>query len=158
MDQLTPTTGVTATDRVLDELLCFDLYAASRAMTRRYRPLLETYGLTYPQYLVIVVLGGAGPSSIKQLARTLRLEHATLTPLLRRMEEADLVHRHRDPADGRSFLLDLTDHGREVHGHAGEVQCQITEDLGLAPDQARELQLSLRRVVDSMGLALGPED
>ena len=76
---------------MLDELFCFDLNAASRALTRRYRPLLKEYGLTYPQYLVLVVLGGAGPCvPIKEFAGTLRLDHATLTPMLQRMEEADL--------------------------------------------------------------------
>lgn len=142
------------TDDVLDELVCFDLYAASRAMTRRYRPLLEEHGLTYPQYLVVVMLGGAGPSSIKQLASTLRLDHATLTPLLRRMEDARLLRRDRDPADGRSYVLDLTERGREVHAAADAVQCRIVEDLGLSPDEVRELQTTLRRVTASMDRAV----
>ena len=135
MTRPTSTVEVPQTTRVLEELVCFDLYAASRAMTRRYRPLLEKHGLTYPQYLVVVVLGGAGASSIKQLAGALRLEHATLTPLLRRMEDAELVRRQRDPEDGRSYLLDLTERGRDVYAAADDVQCQITDDLGLS--QAR---------------------
>lgn len=135
---------------VLDELVCFDLYAASRAMTQRYRPLLESSGLTYPQYLVVVLLGGTGPSSIKSLAGTLRLDHATLTPLLRRMEDAGLVTRRRDPDDGRSSLVELTDRGREAHAGADAVQCRIAEDLGLAPDDVRALQLLLRGITASM--------
>ena len=146
--------AVTTPADVLDELVCFDLYAASRAMTRRYRPLLEAHDLTYPQYLVVVVLGSNGAASIKQLAGTLRLDHATLTPLLRRLEEAGLVRRERDPADGRSSLLELTPRGREVHAAADEVQCRIVEDLGLDPDRVRELQLTLRGITASMDRAL----
>lgn len=146
--------AVTTPADVLDELVCFDLYAASRAMTRRYRPLLEAHDLTYPQYLVVVVLGSTGAASIKQLAGTLRLDHATLTPLLRRLEEAGLVRRERDPADGRSSLLELTSRGREVHAAADEVQCRIVEDLGLDPDRVRELQLTLRGITASMDRAL----
>ena len=147
-------TADSTTVRVLEELLCFDLYAASRAMTRRYRPLLERHGLTYPQYLVVVVLGGTGPRSIKDLATTLRLDHATLTPLLRRLEESGLVSRRRDPEDGRSFLLELTDRGREVHAATDDVQCRINDDLTLSTERVRELQAALRAVADAMEHAL----
>lgn len=142
----------------LDELLCFDLYAASRAMTRRYRPLLEELGLTYPQYLVVVVLGATAPSSIKQLAETVQLDHATLTPLLRRMESAGLLMRERDPADGRSFRLRLTDQGRHVHAATEDVQCTIREELGLTPDQIHRLQLVLRGVAISIERTPAPAD
>lgn len=151
MSEQAPTAGV------LDELVCFDLYAASRAMTQRYRPLLEEHGITYPQYLVVVVLGGAGPRSIKQLAGTLRLDHATLTPLLRRMEESGLLRRERDPADARSSVLDLTGRGREVLRAAEAVQCRLVEDLALAPEQVRDLQLTLRAVTASMDRALAAD-
>ncbi|RYB94265.1 MarR family transcriptional regulator [Nocardioides oleivorans] len=142
---------------VLDELVCFDLYAASRAMTQRYRPLLEAHGLTYPQYLVVVLLGGTGPSSIKSLAGTLRLDHATLTPLLRRMEDAGLVGRRRDPDDGRSSLIELTDLGREAWAGAEAVQCRIVEDLDMSPDDVRALQVTLRAITASMDRAVASE-
>lgn len=141
---------------VLDELLCFDLYAASRALTRRYRPLLEEYGLTYPQYLVLVVLGGDGPSSFKELAGTLRLDHATLTPMLRRMEGAGLVSRERDPDDARVVRLALTEHGARVCVASKRIQYRISTDLGLVPEEARRLQLLLRDVATSVERALDP--
>ena len=141
---------------VLDELLCFDLYAASRALTRRYRPLLEEYGLTYPQYLVLVVLGGDGPSSFKELAGTLRLDHATLTPMLRRMEEAGLVSRERGLDDARVVRLALTERGARVCVASKRIQCRISKDLGLAPEEARRLQLLLRDVATSVERALDP--
>lgn len=134
----------------LDDLVCFDLYVASRALTRRYRPLLERHDLTYPQYLVVVYLGASGPSSIKDVAGALRLDHATVTPLLKRMEARRLVDRSRAPDDGRSFLLDLTDTGREVLADADQIQCTITADLDLDAAEVRDLQATLRRIEASM--------
>lgn len=142
----------------LDELLCFDLYAASRAMTRRYRPLLSELGLTYPQYLVVVALGATGPASIKQLAGTLRLDHATLTPLLQRMESAGLLTRERDPADRRSVLLGLTEQGQDAYVATEDVQCTISEDFGLTAEQQRDLQVTLRNVTASIERALAAPD
>jgi DNA-binding MarR family transcriptional regulator len=143
---------------VLDELVCFDLYVASRAMTRRYRPLLDRHGITYPQYLVVLQLGGRGASTIKDVAEALRLDHATLTPLIRRMETHGLVERRTDPADRRSVLLSLSAQGRRVHAEADAVQCTISDDLGLSPDEARELQGVLRRIEVSMDAALAADE
>lgn len=138
----------------LDDLVCFDLYVASRAVTRRYRPMLDRHDLTYPQYLVIVHLGADGPCSVKDVAGALRLDHATVTPLLQRMESRGLLDRTRDPADRRSSLLDLTDAGREILADAEQIQCVITADLGLAPDEINVLQNALRRIEASMNDAL----
>ncbi|WP_192796560.1 MarR family winged helix-turn-helix transcriptional regulator [Serinicoccus kebangsaanensis] len=134
----------------LEELLCFDLYAASRAMTRRYRPLLERHGLTYPQYLVVVVLGGRGPLSIKELASLLHLDHGTLTPILRRLEGSDVIRRGPAPGDGRSWVLELTAAGQAIFEDSDRVQCRLLEVLGLSADEVRELQLQLRRVASSL--------
>lgn len=138
----------------LDDLVCFDLYVASRAVTRRYRPMLDRHDLTYPQYLVIVHLGTDGPSSVKDVAGALRLDHATVTPLLQRMESRGLLDRTRDPADRRSSLLDLTDAGREILADSEQIKCVITADLGLDPDEVAALQSSLRRIEASMNDAL----
>jgi DNA-binding MarR family transcriptional regulator len=139
---------------VLDELVCFDLYVASRAMTRRYRPVLERHGITYPQYLVVLFLGSQGPSTIKDVAGALRLDHATLTPMLRRMEEQGLVAREVDARDRRSVRLTLTSGGQQVHAGADEVQCTIRDDLGLTVDELQQLQATLRRVETAMGDAV----
>ena len=137
-------------DHALAELVCFDLYVASRAMTRRYRPVLEEHGITYPQYLVVLYLGSAGPSTIKDVAGSLRLDHATLTPLLRRMEARQLLVRESDAADRRSVRLTLTDAGRAIHAASDEVQCTIRDDLEMSVDEVRELQAVLRRVEQAM--------
>lgn len=138
----------------LDDLVCFDLYVASRAVTRRYRPMLDRHDLTYPQYLAIVHLGAEGASSVKDVAGAMRLDHATVTPLLQRMEARGLLDRTRDPADGRSSLVDLTDAGREILADAENIKCTVTADLGLTPDEIRVLQGSLRRIEASMNEAL----
>lgn len=130
----------------LDGLLCFDLYAASRAVTAAYRPVLERHGLTYPQYLVLNVLWSQGSCSIRHLAERLRLDHATLTPLLRRMEAGDLVERSRSTADERVVLVRPTARGRALGAHADDIQCRIGEAMGLTPDEVTGLQHLLRTV------------
>lgn len=104
------------------------------------------------------MLGGAGPSSIKQLAGTLRLDHATLTPMLRRMEEAGLLTRDRDPDDARVVRLALTEHAARIHAAFEQIQCRISEGLGLTPEEVRHLQLMLRDVATSVERALAPAD
>lgn len=149
MDRSTP-------DRVgdaLDALVCFDLYVASRAMTRRYRPVLEEHGITYPQYFVVLYLGSSGPSSIKDVAQSLRLDHATLTPLIRRMEARGLLGRETDAGDKRSVRLALTPLGREIHAASDAVQCTMRDDLGMSADEIHDLQLVLRRIEESMSRA-----
>ncbi|GAA5317894.1 MAG: MarR family transcriptional regulator [Candidatus Pelagadaptatus aseana] len=100
----------------LDEQLCFRLYATSRAMTKAYQPMLQALGITYPQYLVLMVLwewwdDEEKDVSVKRLGERLYLDSGTLTPLLKRMEAADLVRRQRDDVDERKVLLYLTEAG-----------------------------------------------
>ena len=82
---------------LLDDQLCFALYAASRAVTQRYRPLLERVGITYPQYLVMLVLWEQGTTTVKGLADALQLDYGTLSPLLKRLAAAGYVERRRVP-------------------------------------------------------------
>lgn len=147
-DTSTSTTGPAGRDALggLEDLLCFDLYAASRAVTAAYRPMLGDLGLTYPQYLVVVLLAEHGRVTIGDVARTLRLDHATLTPLLRRLEAAHLLTRSRDPHDARSVVLELTDRGRRVAAEREDIQCRVGELLGLDGGEVAQLQGLLRRV------------
>ena len=103
----------------LDDQLCFALYTASRLVTRAYRPLLLELGLTYPQYLTMLVLWegrdlGEGAPSVKELGARLHLDSGTLTPLLKRMEAVDLVVRARDTQDERTVRVSLTDRGSSL--------------------------------------------
>lgn len=103
----------------LDRQLCFSLYACSRAMTKAYQPMLSELGITYPQYLVLLVLweyldAKRSQASVKELGERLRLDSGTLTPLLKRMEAAQLLCRSRDSIDERRVLVELTVEGVEL--------------------------------------------
>lgn len=123
----------------LDEKLCLALYGASRAMTARYRDLLAPLGLTYPQYLVMVLLWENGPSTVGRIGGRLRLESSTLSPLLKRLEIIGLVHRSRDPLDERSVVVTLTRQGRALERHAIGVASQMCAASGLSLEQQSAL-------------------
>jgi DNA-binding MarR family transcriptional regulator len=137
-------------DPLLADLLCFDLYAASRAMTAVYRPLLEAHGLTYPQYLVLVVLWRGGPAPIRDIGAALHLDHGTLTPLLRRMEERDLVTRSRGAADARSVTVTLAPGGEALRPFLEDVQCAVRDAVGLSAEEAESLQQTLRALTGTL--------
>ena len=105
----------------LDQQLCFALYAASLAMTRTYKPLLAPLGLTYPQYLVMLVLWEGDGISVSALGERLTLDSGTLTPLLKRLELLGLLQRRRDAADERRVLLQLSPAGRQLKAQAQAV-------------------------------------
>lgn len=120
---------------LLDNQLCFALYSASLAMTRLYKPLLEELGLTYPQYLVMLVLWEGDGLMVSELGQRLSLDSGTLTPLLKRLEATGLISRLRDVADERRVHLHLTAAGRKLKAKAARVpgcvlaasQCPVSE-------------------------------
>lgn len=118
----------------LDEQLCFALYSASRAVTRAYAPLLEPLGLTYPQYLVLLVLWEGDGISVTEIGDRLALDSGTLTPLLKRLEQQGLVERRRADEDERVVRIHLTPTGRALRGKARKVPadlaCRMGYDLG----------------------------
>lgn len=107
--------------QLLDDQLCFALYAASRAVTARYRPLLDALGLTYPQYLVMLVLWEQDSISVRDLGNALQLESSTLSPLLKRLEAGGLLRRERRAEDERSVALRLTEAGAQLREKARTV-------------------------------------
>jgi DNA-binding MarR family transcriptional regulator len=109
----------------LDQQLCFALYSASRALTRAYAPLLEPLGLTYPQYLVLLVLWEEDGVSVKQLGERLALDSATLTPLLKRLAERGIVERRRDENDERVVRIHLTPGGKALRGKARRIPADL---------------------------------
>ena len=127
----------------LDRQLCFALYSASLAMTKAYKPLLEPLGLTYPQYLAMLVLWETDGVSVSQLGERLRLDSGTLTPLLKRLEAQALVQRLRDASDERRVLLRLTAAGRALKARARTVPqaiaCAIACDLQQLADLTTRL-------------------
>jgi len=114
----------------IDELLCFSVYSVNHAISRLYRPLLTPLGLTYPQYLVLVALWDRDKRRVNDLGAELQLDTNTLTPLLKRMEAADLLTRKRNPEDERSLIVALTDEGRALQDRAGEVTSCVLEAMG----------------------------
>lgn len=123
----------------LDHQLCFALYAASLAMTKRYKPLLEPLNLTYPQYLVMLVLWAEDGSTVSQLGDRLTLDSGTLTPLLKRLESQGLVQRLRDAADERRVRLQLTAAGRALKRRAAAVPREIARASGCGLDELASL-------------------
>ena len=134
----------------LDQHLCFSLYSATRAVSQAYGPLLGRLGLTYPQYLVLLALREAGPSSVSTLGDTLHLDSGTLTPLLKRLEGKSLVSRRRDPADERRLLVHLTVAGRRVQERACAVPPELFREVGLTAAQARKLKDQIDSLVHAL--------
>ena len=130
----------------LDDLLCFALYAASRAVTSRYRPLLDELGLTYPQYLVMLVLWERGTLPVKDIGAALQLDYGTLTPLIKRLESAGLVRRERSPQDERTVRVFLTEQGLDLRERALRIPGVIGDAMGLDPEEFENAKLLLRRL------------
>jgi DNA-binding MarR family transcriptional regulator len=121
---------------ILDQHLCFALYRASRAMIRGYAPLLEPLGLTYAQYLVLVVLSETDAVSVRQLGERLSLDSATLTPLLKRLETQGAIARQRDAKDERVVRVSLTKQGRALRAKCREFPVRAACGLGDLSDPA----------------------
>jgi DNA-binding MarR family transcriptional regulator len=134
----------------LAEQVCFDLYVASRAVTNAYRPVLRSLGLTYPQFLVLIVLWDEGTRTVRELADALRLDHGTLTPLLRRMEASGFVTRRRAEADERFVEIALTPSGDALRAHATAIHCDMVDALGLDATRMQALQETLRELTASV--------
>jgi DNA-binding MarR family transcriptional regulator len=141
----------------LDAQLCFPLYAASHLLTRLYRPLLEELGLTYPQYLVMLVLWEEAPASVGELSAKLYLDSGTLTPLLKRLEAAGLVRRQRAVEDERRVEVSLTRDGQALKKRALEVPRAMACRIGLGNERFIGLRAELRALMELLGEANGSE-
>jgi DNA-binding MarR family transcriptional regulator len=128
----------------LDRQLCFALYGAANRVTRLYRPLLDALGLTYPQYLAMLVLWEASPRTVGALGEALDLESSTLTPLLKRLEAQGLVARARDPEDERRVIVTLTDAGAALRDKARAVPEQLFCKLNMPLDELADLRERLK--------------
>ncbi len=134
----------------LDQQLCFALYAATHAITRSYRTMLGEIGLTYPQYLVLLVLMQHGACTVQGVANALRLNASTLTPLLKRLAEAGLVRRQRDAGDERVVSVSLTRKGAELRQVLAQIQQQVVCRTGLDEGEFAALRSSLHALVDRL--------
>ncbi|MFE6866364.1 MarR family winged helix-turn-helix transcriptional regulator [Kitasatospora sp. NPDC057692] len=134
----------------LDRQICFSLNAASRAFGGVYRVLLKDLGLTYPQYLVMLVLWEHGELPVKRIGGHLRLDSGTLSPLLKRLEAAGLVRRERSAEDERSVTVALTEEGSALRERAGRVPRRLLAATGLPVEELT----ALRALLDQLTLAL----
>jgi DNA-binding MarR family transcriptional regulator len=131
----------------LDRQVCFALAAASRSVIALYRPVLEPMGLTHPQYLVMLSLWEKSPRRVRDIADQLRLDSATLSPLLKRLEAAKLIERRRDPADERALSLTLTEAGAALRSQAEAVPAEIVRRLGISVDELESMRDQLTRLL-----------
>ncbi|WP_207479316.1 MarR family winged helix-turn-helix transcriptional regulator [Arenibaculum pallidiluteum] len=134
----------------LDRQLCFAVYSAGLAFSRRYKPILNALGLTYPQYLVMLVLWEEDGGSVKDIGERLSLDSATLTPLLKRLEEGGLVTRERDPADERRVRIRLTEAGRALRARAEPVPAMMGCAIGLQSEALERLRADLEHLRRSL--------
>ncbi|RAO75400.1 MarR family winged helix-turn-helix transcriptional regulator [Dyella jiangningensis] len=138
---------------LLDQQLCFALYAASRSVTGLYRPLLEPLGLTYPQYLVMLVLWEQDGLTVRELGQRLQLDSGTLTPLLKRLQAAGLVDRQRRTEDEREVDIRLTDAGLALRDQASDVPKCMAQRLQLSLEQMQTLRDELKRMTRQLQLS-----
>jgi len=135
----------------VNKQLSFALYGAANRLVRMHKPFLEPLGLTFPQYLVVLELLGGSPRSVGELGAKLGMDTGTITPLLKRLEQADLITRRRDAQDERRVLVELTFRGEALRGGVWAVPDQIKTACQITEERANEL----REALDGVGRSGG---
>jgi len=135
---------------LLDNQLCYALYAAAHRMTKSYRPLLERLGLTYPQYLVLLVLWEQDGVTVSEIGRRLRLDSGTLTPVLKRLESAGFLVRTRRQSDEREVEIALTPQGAALRAEAVTVRESVMCQLELSEPEIRALRKDLGTLIERL--------
>jgi len=131
---------------LLDKHLCFSIYACSRAILRLYRPYLDELNLTYPQYLVLVVLWEHEESTVKHLGELLDLDSGTLTPMLKRMESAGLLNRTRVKEDERVVLIRITDKGKALQEKALCIPESLVQSAKMTDEELMALNSTIKKL------------
>jgi MarR family transcriptional regulator, organic hydroperoxide resistance regulator len=134
----------------LDNQLCFALYSATHALTRAYRNALESTGITYTQYLVLLALWENNHLTVKSVADRLDLDSASLTPILKRLEVSGLILRKRSKSDERVVEITLTDKGQALQDEVANIQKRVACQTGLPSDEFEVLKSSLHKLVETM--------
>ena len=139
----------------LDSMLCFAIYATGHAFTRFYKPRLDALGLTYPQYLVLIVLWEGDDITVNTLGSRLFLDSGTITPLLKRLEARGLVKRRRDEDDERQVRILLTPEGRALREKAMSIPLSVATGTGLTRETADRLRAELLNLRDRLDASAG---
>jgi MarR family transcriptional regulator, organic hydroperoxide resistance regulator len=143
--------SIPAPSVALDDQLCFALYSASRAVTARYRPMLDQLGLTYPQFLVLMTLWERDDQNVREISDRLDLDSGTMSPMLKRLDAAGLVTRERSAADERQVRVRLTDAGRALEQPACGVSARMIDALDLDVQQFAALKRQLEEITQRVG-------
>ncbi|OPC36852.1 MarR family winged helix-turn-helix transcriptional regulator [Elizabethkingia miricola] len=134
----------------LDNQICFPVYALSREIVGRYRPLLDQLDITYPQYLVLLVLWEHQEHSVSQLGEKLYLDSGTLTPLLKRLEQKNLVIRSRSKEDERIVKIKLTPEGQSLQKKAASIPKQLFEDMKVPEEELKQLKTTIEKILTTL--------
>lgn len=134
----------------LDNQLCFSIYAASRAITRAYRSLLDPLGLTYPQYLVLLTLWEKDGQTVNEIGQRLYLDSGTLTPLLKRMEQSGYIVREKVKDDERKVVVRLGDKGTHLRNHAVRIPESLIKASHIDDDESRRTKVMVDQVLSKM--------
>lgn len=137
-------------EKVLEDQLCFLLYASSREMTKKYKPLLDKLEVTYPQYLVLLLLWEQDTLTVKKLGELLALDSGTLTPMLKRMEQNGLIVRERSTEDERSVMIKLTEKGLGLQEDACFIPDRISAMSGEDKKVVEDLKASLLQLLKTL--------
>ena len=135
---------------LLDNQLCYALYAAAHRMTKSYRPMLERMGLTYQQYLVLLVLWENDGITVSEIGRRLRLDSGTLTPVLKRLESSGLLNRSRRQSDEREVEIALTDQGRSLRSEAVAVRQSVMCQLNMSEPEIQAMRADLNALIENL--------
>ncbi|WP_394941625.1 MarR family winged helix-turn-helix transcriptional regulator [Psychromicrobium sp. YIM B11713] len=136
--------------QILKQQVCFALYSTSRSFTAFYRPMLEELGLTYPQYLVLMLLWEQDRASVTELGEALQLDSGTLSPLLKRLESSGLIRRRRSNDDERRVEIELTDDGVAMQRRASAIPAQLAEAAGIGIEELTQLCATLSKLNASL--------
>lgn len=134
----------------LDNQLCFALYACAKEVTRIYKPFLDKFGITYTQYITLLVLWEQDNITVKELGKKLHLDSGTLTPLLKKLESMKLLKRIRDTHDERNVYIKLTDKGLSMQDEALEIPKKVFCSTGISMEEASDLRDKLKNLLNSL--------
>ena len=133
----------------LENQLCFAIYACAKEIVRRYTPLLEPLGLTYTQYIAMMVMWEHKSISVRDMGKLLFLDSGTLTPMLKKMEKARWIQRKRSEIDERMVIITITDRGEALHDMAAEIPAKMAGCVTLENDEALQLYSLLNKMMKS---------
>ena len=132
----------------IDNQLCFPIYALAKEIVNKYRPFLAELDLTYPQYLVLLILWESKEQTVSQLGEKLNLDSGTLTPLLKRLEQKNLIHRNRNPKDERVVQINLTNEGSSLQEKAVEIPSKMFKSLAISEEEIKNLKLNINNLLN----------